>query len=49
VGDSREGCRPFHGLDGSHYRTQGFAFGYTLGFMLAPASRALEKNFQNTL
>jgi hypothetical protein len=39
------GRRPFHGLDGFPYLTQGFAFGYTLGFMLSPASRALEKNF----
>jgi len=45
VGDSRDVCRPFHALDGSPYLTQGFAFGSTLGFMLAPASRALEKNF----
>ena len=45
VGDSRGVCRPFHGLDSSHYLTQGFAFGSALGFMLAPASRALEKNF----
>ena len=45
VGDSRGVCRPFHGLDGSTYLTQGFAFGSTLGYMVAPASRALEKNF----
>jgi len=45
VGDSHGVCRPFHGLDGFPYLTQGFAFGSTLGFMLAPASRALEKNF----
>jgi hypothetical protein len=39
MGDS-QGCRPFHGLNGAPNLTQGFAFGYTLGFMLPPASRA---------
>jgi hypothetical protein len=38
-------CRPFHGLDGAPNLTQGSAFGYTLGSMLAPAPRALEKRF----
>ena len=46
MGDS---CRPFHGLDGVLNLTQGSAFGSTLGFMLTPAPRALEKSFQNTL
>jgi len=45
VGDSQEGCRPFHGLDGAPTLTRGYAFGYTQGFMLAPAPRALEKGF----
>ena len=43
MGDSCGVCRPFHGLDGSHYLTQGVAEGETLGFMLAPASRALDQ------
>jgi hypothetical protein len=43
------GCRPFHGLDGVLNLTQGSAFGSTLGFMLTPAPRALEKSFQNNL
>jgi hypothetical protein len=29
VGDSPEGCRPFHGLDGFPNFTWGFAFGFT--------------------
>jgi hypothetical protein len=45
VGDSQEGCRPFHGLDGASNLTRGSAFGSTSGFMLAPAPRALEKSF----
>ena len=44
-----DGCRLFHGLDGVLNLTQGSAFGSTLGFMLTPAPRALEKSFQNTL
>jgi hypothetical protein len=40
VGDSPENCRPFHGLDGFPKLTWGFAFGYTPGFTLTPASRA---------
>jgi hypothetical protein len=52
VGDSRGVCRPFHGLDGAPNLTQGFAFGYTVGFMLPPASRAWKntkkRSFQST-
>jgi hypothetical protein len=40
VGDSQEGCRPFHGLDGSPKLTWGSAFGSTPGFMLSPAPQA---------
>jgi hypothetical protein len=43
VGDSRGVCRQFHGLDGASNLTQGFAFGFTLGFMLSPASQALSQ------
>jgi hypothetical protein len=45
MGDSQEGCRPFHGLDCVPNLTRGSAFGFTPGFMLAPAPRALEKSF----
>ena len=47
MGDSRRVCRPFHGLM-ALLPDQGYAFGSTLGYMLAPASRAFEKNFLNT-
>jgi hypothetical protein len=46
VGDSRGVCRPFHGLDGDSNLTQGFAFGYTLGLMLPPASQAQSQDIK---
>jgi hypothetical protein len=49
VGDSLGVCRPFHGLNDSPYLTRGFAFGSAPGFMLGPASLALEKNLKKTL
>jgi len=40
VGDSPEGRRPFHGLDGFPNLTWGFTYDSTPGFMPPPASRA---------
>jgi hypothetical protein len=46
VGESLEGCRPFHGLDGFPNLTWGCALlRFTPGFILTPASRAQEKSF----